>query len=147
MAIFHVGLLYKIVAVSWSLLMFRHFVRILRIAPDVQANHNLHNRRSVPRLALANIVTIWAVFLVVGGVVLSPRDPSGAPDPMLAHVFAGCGGLLLLATAYGVVAHLVTEWRNMSAAINRQFYLISAVMDTCVAFAALAAISFVVVRG
>jgi hypothetical protein len=144
---FHVGLLYKVIAVFWSLLMFRHFMLLLRASPAAPQAERLSTRWRMPRITLARIAVCWAAFLVVGALALSPHNSLGKPDAALAHVFAVCGALLLLTTAYAVLVYLMTAWRTMPAASNMPSYVVWVGFETFLAIVAVAAVVYAVVRG
>jgi hypothetical protein len=144
---FHVGLLYKTIAVFWSLLMFRHFLLLLHTPPAMSKPESLPRRRWLPRISVNSMAGLWAVALILGGLALSPRDSSGAPNVTIAHVFAVCYALLLLATAYGVLVHLMIGWRRMSTAVDRRSYVVWLGCDTFLVVAGVAAVGYVAVRG
>lgn len=139
--VFHVGVLYKIVAVGWSLLMFRHFARILEARLIYRENKNDNNRRLLPQHLFEILAITWALFLVLAGVLMSPRYELAVPDPALAHVFAACGGVLLLVTGSAMVVQFVTEWRNSS--MGRR----PAVLDLCLFLTGLLSVSFAILHG
>ncbi len=144
---FHVGLLYKTIAVFWSLLMFRHFMLLLRTSPPVPQHGQQSRRWRLPRITLARIAMCWAAFLVVAALALPPLDSSGRPRPALAHVVAlGCA-FLLLTTAYAVVVYLVTAWRNIPTPPSRPTYVVWVGFETFLAVAADAAVLYTLLRG
>jgi len=143
---FHAGFLYRFVAICWSLLMVRHFILLLRV-PAAPQTERLYSGWHLPRITLGSISMCWAAFVVIGALALSPRDSFGRPNAALAHVFAVCGAVLLLATAYAVCVYLVAVWRKMATAPNRPCYVVWAGFDTFLVMVAVAVMIFVAVRG
>ena len=143
---FHAGILYKFIAVSWSVLMFRHFILLLRTSPAVPETERIATRRRLPRMTLVSVAVSWAVFLVIGAVALPQVASAGAPNAALAHVFAVFGALLLCGTIYAVLVYLTTAWRKISTAPNRLSYVVWVGFETGLAVAAVAAVVYTVVR-
>ena len=143
---FHAGILYKLIAVSWSVLMFRHFILLLRTSPAIPETERTASRRCLPRMTLVSVAVSWAVFLVIGALALPPLDSAGTPNAALAHVFAVCGALLLFVTIYAVLVYLTTAWRKISTAPNRSSYVVWIGFETGLAVAAVAAVVYTVVR-
>jgi hypothetical protein len=144
--IFHAGILYRFIAVSWSVLMFRHFILFLRTSPAVPETERIAARRCLPRITLVSVVVSWAIFLVIGAVSLPPLDSAGTPNGALAHLFAVCGALLLFVTIYAVLLYLTTAWRKLSTAPNRSYYVVWVGFETGLAVAAAAAVVYTVMR-
>ena len=143
---FHAGILYKFIAVSWSVLMFRHFVLLLRTSSAVPETERTATRRRLPRITLVSVAVSWAVFLVIGALVLPPLDSAGTPNAALAHVFAVCGALSLFVTIYAVIVYLTTAWRKIATVPNRSSYVVWIGFETGLAVAAVAAVVYTVVR-
>lgn len=141
---FHAGILYKFIAVCWSVLMFRHFVLLLRTSPGAPERADIGRR--LPRITLVSVVVLWAVFLIIGGLALPPLDSSGTPDAAIAHVFAVCAACLLLLTAYAVVVYLMTAWRKIATVPDRSSYVVWVGFETGLAMAAVAAMIYLVVH-
>jgi len=143
MTMFHAGILYKFIAVSWSALMFRHFVLLIRI-PQVVPEADRIGR--LPRINLASVAVLWAVFLVAAALLLPPLDSSGTPNASLAHVVAVCAGCLVLVAIYAVLVYLITAWRKAATAPNRASYVVWIGLETGLAVAGVAAMVYIAVH-
>ena len=141
---FHAGFLYKFIAVCWSVLIFRHFILLLRTSPAVSERIDVGRR--LPRVTFVSVAVSWAVFLVIAALALPPLDSSGTPNPTLAHVFAVCGACLLLVTIYGVLVYLISAWRGTATVPNRPSYVVWLGFETGLAVAAVAGILYIVVH-
>ena len=144
---FHVGFLYKVIAVFWSLLIFRHFALFLRTSPASSQTSRSPIGGRMPGVALNTMAICWTVFLVVGAVALPPLDSPGRPDIALTHVFAICGALLLLATGYAMLVYLLNAWRSVREVLDRADQLPWVGLDTCLAVGGVAAIVSAAVHG
>jgi hypothetical protein len=80
---FHAGILYRFIAICWSVLMFRHFVLLLWTSPAVPERTGI--RRHLPHINLVSMAVSWAVFLIIGAVALPPLDSYGTPNTTLAQ--------------------------------------------------------------
>jgi hypothetical protein len=143
-SMFHAGILYKSVAICWSVLMFRHFVLLLRTSHDVPEKTDIG--RHLPPITLVSVALSWAVFLIIGALALPPLDSSGAPNATAAHVVAVCGGCLLLLTAYAVVVYFMTLWRKAAFVPDKSSYVVWICFETGLAVAAVAAMVYLVVH-
>ena len=144
MTMFHAGILYKFIAVSWSALMFRHFVLLIRIPPAVTEAERIGR---LPHISVAGVAVLWAVFLVAAALLLPPLDSSGIPNASLAHVFAVCAGCLVLVAIYAVLVYLITAWRKATTAPNRASYVVWIGFETGLAVAGVAAMVYIAVHG
>ncbi len=143
---FHAGILYKIIAVSWSVLMVRHFILLLRTSPAAPETERMSTRRRLPRITLVSVAVSWAVFLVIGALALPPLDSVGTPNVAFAHAFAVCGAVLLFVTVYAVLVYLTTAWQKIATVPNRSSYVVWVGFETGLAVAAVAAVVYTVVH-
>jgi len=143
---FHAGVLYRFIAICWSVLMLRHFILLLRTSPAVLGTDKMPTGWRLPRITLVRVALSWIVFLVIGALALPPIDSTGAPNAALNHGFAVCGAFLLLLTIYAVVAYFMTAWRKIGMVPNRSSYVVWVGFETGLALSAVAAVLYVVVR-